>query len=62
MKYKTRLTFVEECPADGKFYVSVSYKDEDDDHDDDRESHSWKHNSQEACNLLCERYECKPNS
>ena len=36
MKYKTRLTFIEKCPADGKFYVSVSYKDEDDDHDDDR--------------------------
>ena len=25
------------------------------------ESHSWKHNSQEDCNLLCERHECRPN-
>ena len=30
------LTFLEECPADGKFYVSVSYNDEDDGHDGDR--------------------------
>lgn len=41
MKYKHRseyvcLTFLEECPKDGKFYITVSYEDEDDDNDAER--------------------------